>query len=90
MGVKDLVVLVCGPEYELPWSLVRGRETFFDEDNVQRRWATAAEAARWAEDNLGVSPLDHLPEGARERSRAMNRRERLEDLPLFAKGESAS
>lgn len=88
MSLTDSVVLVAHPEFKLPWTLLRGRETFFDESNVMRRWATASEAIAWSESELGVSPLVDLPGWAQDAAADFTRRERLEDLPLFAKGQS--
>lgn len=65
MSVTDPVILTMAPEYEKTWALTRGRETFYDEESKQRRWHAWQEAVEWCKANLGVSPLDHLPEGAK-------------------------
>ena len=64
MSIDDPVVAVWSQKYG--HILVRGRETFYDEDGYLRSWETAEAAAEWAVENLGVSPYDHLPDKARE------------------------
>jgi len=85
MGLTDPVVIVCEPAKELPYTLQRGRETFFDADNYQHRWRTIQEAIDWSETTLGVSPLDHLPDNAQERGRQLMKdwREQDRQEPLF-------
>lgn len=58
MGITDPVVLVCQPGHDLPWYLMQGRETFYDEERYMRRWETWQEAVSWAQDELGVTPVD--------------------------------
>ena len=70
MSITDPLVLVLEANHKtgLPYYLKRGRETFFDEERYMRRWATVMEAYAWAEENLGILPSHHLPEGAKERA----------------------
>jgi hypothetical protein len=71
MSINDPVVLVCQPAHDLPYYLIRGRETFYDkETRAHLRWLTMFEAAQWCKENLGVTPYDHLPEAAQERAKA--------------------
>ena len=69
MSIDDPVVVVCEPAHDLPYYLLQGRETFYDENRIMRRWLTWQEAWEWCEANLGVSPNDHLPERAQTANR---------------------
>jgi hypothetical protein len=60
MSVDDPVFLACKPGDPLPWTVRQGRETFYDEERVQRAWATAEEARSWAIENLHRDPLAHM------------------------------
>ncbi len=60
MSVTDLVLIVHDLNYALPFHLVRGRETFFDDDYYQRRWETWEAARDWARVNLGVDPVEPM------------------------------
>jgi hypothetical protein len=39
------------------WGLLRGPETFYDEDDYMIEFSSEEEAVAWAEKNLGVTPL---------------------------------
>jgi len=47
------------------WQLLRGNETFYDEDRYLREWDTEAEALEWAKENFPKTPaktsLEKLP-----------------------------
>ncbi len=61
MSITDPVILVHDQAYAEPWTLHRGRETFYDEGNRQRRWETREGAVAWAQQQ-GWEPLDEAPE----------------------------
>lgn len=77
MSINDPVIAVWSQKHG--HILMRGSETFYDEDRRLRSWETAEEAAEWAMENLGVSPLDHLPE--RERSIGEDMQEKRKNEP---------
>jgi hypothetical protein len=68
VGKNYKLVLVCQPEKDLPYYLIRGRETFYDEDDYHIRFKEIYEAYQWAEQHLGILPSHHLPDGAKERA----------------------
>ena len=74
MSITDPVVIVCEPGHDLPYFLQQGRETFYDEKDIMRRWPSCEQAVRWAMDNLGVSPLEHLPGQAKVHGEAVMKR----------------
>ena len=53
MSINDLVYPVYNNKREM-WKLLRGRETFYDDDRVLREWETKQEALDWAYANLNV------------------------------------
>lgn len=55
--ITDPVILIFEPEYEAPWALVRGRETFFNDEDQQLRWADPHRAVAWANENLSADPV---------------------------------
>lgn len=57
MSIDDPVVLTYDLDYAAPWTLVRGRETFYDENRVQRRWDNPHAAIEWAKAELGVEKV---------------------------------
>lgn len=71
MSINDPVVVVCQPDHPKPYYLKQGRETFYDEERLHIRFKTIEECILYARDELGVDPLDHLPEGAQERGEIM-------------------
>ena len=64
MSIDDPVVAVWSQKYG--HILMRGRETFYDEEGYLRSWETAEAAAEWAMANLGASPYEHLPDREQE------------------------
>ncbi len=56
MSVNDPVVLVWNPRHEY-FYLVRGTETFYDEDRVLHTWDDAAAAIRFAVTDLKVDSI---------------------------------
>ena len=62
--INDPVVLVCEPEHDKPYYLIRGKETFYDENRVMRRWMEMEDAIEWGK-SQGLDPLEHLPEDAK-------------------------
>lgn len=70
MSLTDPLVLVCEPGHKTgrPYFLQRGRETFFDQDDYQLRWATWQEAFEWAEQNLSILPSHHLDDAVKDRA----------------------
>ena len=81
MSINDPVIAVWSQKHG--HILMRGRETFYDDDRRLRSWDTAEEAAEWAIENLGVSPLDHLPE--RERGIGEEMQEKWKNEPRQGK-----
>mgnify|MGYP000200044424 CR=1 FL=1 len=68
MTLTDPLVLAFDGKY-MAWTLQRGRECFYDENRVMRLWGTPEEARAWARANLGLDPLDVLPEPQRSQSK---------------------
>ncbi len=70
VGINQKLVLVCQPGHKsgLPYYLIRGNESFYDEDDFHIRFKEQMEAHEWAEKYLDILPSHHLPEGAKERS----------------------
>lgn len=64
MSINDPILLAHSPKWG--YYLVRGRETFYDEERYMRTWDTAEEAVAWSEKELGVSPLEIPDEAERE------------------------
>ena len=58
LSITDPVILQFDERYEHPWHLTRGRETFYNEERWQRRWATAQEAIDWSRKELDSEPRD--------------------------------
>ena len=46
--------------------LMRGRETFYDEDRGMIEFDTIEEAKEWSRENLGIEPLDPSEEFQRK------------------------
>lgn len=64
MSLTDPIILCFDPEYDEPWHLIRGRETFYDREtddpklkDRQRRWQNPHDAVAWAKSEHGV---DHV------------------------------
>lgn len=68
VGKNHKLVLVCQPGKDLPYYLIRGRESFYDEEDYHIRFLTQMECYAWAEEYLGILPSHHLPEGAKGRA----------------------
>lgn len=49
-------VIVVYDERREGYILIRGRETFYDENRYLRVWDTETEAIEWATETLGVTP----------------------------------
>ena len=69
LSLTDPLVLAFDGKY-MKWTLQQGREWFYDEDGLMRSWETPEEAREWARANLGLDPLDVLPEPQRSQSKA--------------------
>ena len=58
MSVTDPVILMFDEEHEYPFSLIRGRETFYDADtNEHMRWLDPRDAIEYARESLGVEAV---------------------------------
>lgn len=85
MSINDPVVVVGLPNGR--YSLIQGRETYYDIERYRLEWDTIEQARQWAIDNLNKDPFDHLPESARApiavhaRSKPNRRKRRQDDLP---------
>jgi hypothetical protein len=55
MGVTDPIVLVYYENRDV-YILVRGRETFYDDNDILRDFEEPEDAVVWCEENLGVTP----------------------------------
>lgn len=77
--IDDPVVLVCEPEHDKPYYLMRGKETFYDENRIMRRWKEIEDAIEWGKAQ-GFDPLEHLPEGAKKRAEEFLLRDRQRKL----------
>lgn len=76
---SDPVVLVCEPAHDKPYYLIQGRETFYDEDRIMRRWKEIEDAIKWGK-SQGLDPLDHLPDDAKNRAEEFISRDRQRKL----------
>ena len=51
MSVNDVIYPYYDERREM-WRLIRGRETFYDEERYLREWETKDEALAWARENF--------------------------------------
>lgn len=79
VGKLHKLVLVCQPEKDLPYYLIRGKESFYDKEDYHIRFLTHEEAYAWAEEYLGILPSHHLPEGAKQRNEERFEKWKTED-----------
>ena len=56
MSLNDPIIPYYNEKHQM-WRLLRGRETFYDEDRYLREWETKEEALEWARANLPYNEI---------------------------------